>query len=46
MIVHLLRCMSSEVCRFSDAGMRRLSTRCGAAQMILAVDHALHADNT
>ena len=25
----LLRCMSPEMCRFSDAGMRRLSTRCG-----------------
>jgi hypothetical protein len=25
----LLQCMSLLLCRFSDAGMRRLSTRCG-----------------
>ena len=25
----LLRCMSPFMCRFSDAGMTRLSTRCG-----------------
>jgi hypothetical protein len=25
----MLRCMSPDVCRFSDAGMTMLSTRCG-----------------